>query len=287
MARARNIKPGFFKNEVLGVADPLYSLLFEGLWVLADRAGRLEDRPLRIKGEIFPYRDGLNVDEMLCWLESNGFIQRYTAQGKKCILVLEFVKHQNPHKNEAESDLPAPANQGTKPEEIGTATEIIGSTRSDSLSSDSLNSDSLEEANASLSASSQPPEEDEPDDGVPPCPFDCLIDSYETALPVLPTVRRSLFAKGANGKAMRARWRWVMTAKHERGERKGERLATTAEEGRAWFKRYFDYVADSDFLSGRNGKFQSCDLGWLVTAANFEKVLSGKYHHEQREVAHA
>ena len=138
MARARNIKPGFFKNEILGVADPLYSLLFEGLWVLADRSGRLEDRPLRIKGEVFPYRDGLNVDAMLNWLESNGFIRRYTAQGKKCILVLEFVKHQNPHKNETESELPAPSDECTQPEEIGTVTEIIGSTRADSLSSDSL-----------------------------------------------------------------------------------------------------------------------------------------------------
>ena len=138
MARARNIKPGFFKNEILGVADPLYSLLFEGLWVLADRAGRLEDRPLRIKGEVFPYRDGLNVDAMLNWLESNGFIRRYTAQGKKCILVLEFVKHQNPHKNETESELPAPSDECTKPEEIGTTSEIIGSTHADSLSSDSL-----------------------------------------------------------------------------------------------------------------------------------------------------
>ena len=81
-----------------------------------------------------------------------------------------------------------------------------------------------EEANASLSASPQQTEPDEPEDGVPPCPFDSLIDSYEAALPVLPTVRRSLFAKGANGKALRARWRWVMTAKHERGERKGESL---------------------------------------------------------------
>ena len=143
MARARNIKPGFFKNEILGVADPLYSLLFEGLWVLADRSGRLEDRPLRIKGEVFPYRDGLNVDAMLNWLESNGFIRRYTAQGKKCILVLEFVKHQNPHKNETESELPAPSDEGTQPEEIGTVTEIIGSTRADSLSSDSLIPDSL------------------------------------------------------------------------------------------------------------------------------------------------
>jgi hypothetical protein len=120
---------------------------------------------------------------------------------------------------------------------------------------------------------------------MPACPFESLIDSYEAALPVLPMVRRSLFAKGANGRALRARWRWVMTAKHERGERKGERLAITAEEGQAWFKRYFDYVADSDFLCGRDGRFQACDLGWLVTAANFEKVLSGKYHGERRETA--
>ena len=286
MARARNIKPGFFKNEVLGVADPLYSLLFEGLWVLADRAGRLEDRPLRIKGEVFPYRDGLNVDAMLNWLESNGFIRRYTAQGKKCILVLEFVKHQNPHKNEAESELPAPSNECTKPEEIGTTSEIIGSARADSLSSDSLIPDSLKEAKASLSASAKPTD-GETDDGVPPCPFDKLIDSYKKHLPELPDVRRSLFAGGKNGKAMRSRWRWVLTAKHERGPRVGERLAESAQDGIAWFDRYFAFVADSDFLTGKSGAFTGCDLGWLVNAANFEKVLSGKYHAEKREAANA
>jgi hypothetical protein len=135
MARARNIKPGFFKNEILGVADPLYSILFEGLWVLADRSGRLEDRPLRIKGEIFPYRDGIDMEAMLGWLQSEGFIRRYIVAGKRYILVLEFVKHQNPHKNEAESILPPP-------DEIGTEPELIGTTRADSLSSDSLIPDS-------------------------------------------------------------------------------------------------------------------------------------------------
>ncbi len=69
MARARNIKPGLFKNEILGVAEPIYTLLFEGLWLLADREGRLEDRPLRIKAEIFPYREGLDLVSMLGWLE--------------------------------------------------------------------------------------------------------------------------------------------------------------------------------------------------------------------------
>jgi len=112
------------------VADPLYSLLFEGLWVLADRAGKLEDRPLRIKGEVFPYREGLDMEAMLDWLHAHSFILRYQVGSKKYILVLEFVKHQNPHKNETESEIP-------DPEEIGTVSEIIGSTRADSLSSDS------------------------------------------------------------------------------------------------------------------------------------------------------
>ena len=48
MARARNIKPGFFANENLAECDPLARLLFAGLWCLADREGRLEDRPKRI-----------------------------------------------------------------------------------------------------------------------------------------------------------------------------------------------------------------------------------------------
>lgn len=155
MARARNIKPGLFKNEILGVADPIYTLLFEGLWVLADREGRIEDRPLRIKAEIFPYRDGLSVDEMLNWLQANGFIRRYVARGKKCIVVCEFVKHQNPHKNESESELPAPEGEGSNSEEIGRSTEIIGSARADSLSSDSLIPDSLTPSNEGVARTLQ------------------------------------------------------------------------------------------------------------------------------------
>lgn len=108
MARARNIKPGLFRNEILGIADPLYTILFEGLWVLADREGRLEDRPLRIKADIFPYRDGLSMDSMLDWLAVNGFIVRYEVSGAKYIEILNFKKHQNPHKNETESEIPAP-----------------------------------------------------------------------------------------------------------------------------------------------------------------------------------
>lgn len=106
MPRARNLKPSLFKNELLGEADPLLTLLFEGLWTLADREGRLEDRPKRIKAEIFPYRELPDFNGYLTELERMGFICRYVVAGEGYIEVINFTKHQSPHKTEKASELP-------------------------------------------------------------------------------------------------------------------------------------------------------------------------------------
>ena len=107
MARARNIKPGFFANDTLAELDPLTRLLFIGLWTIADRDGRLEDRPKRIKATIFPY-DDCNVDLMLAALHKSGFILRYRANDIDAIQVRKWSKHQNPHIKELPSIIPAP-----------------------------------------------------------------------------------------------------------------------------------------------------------------------------------
>ncbi|QGF94496.1 phage replication protein [Pseudomonas sp. CFSAN084952] len=137
MARARNIKPALFKNEVLGVADPMLTLLFEGLWLLADKAGRLEDRPIRIKGELFPYRDRIDTEGLLSWLASEGFITRYTVGVKRFIQVENFDKHQNPHRNEPESVIPSVSEGCITPDFGGTTSTIVGSAPADSLIPDS------------------------------------------------------------------------------------------------------------------------------------------------------
>ena len=103
--RARNIKPAFFANEVLAELDPMARLLFIGLWCLADREGRLEDRPKRIKAELFPYED-CDVDQLLQELHDADFIQRYQVNGRPYLWVVNFSKHQNPHVNEKQSALP-------------------------------------------------------------------------------------------------------------------------------------------------------------------------------------
>lgn len=80
-------------------------LLFIGLWTLADRAGRLEDRPKQIKMEIFP-ADSVDCDALLNQLAATGMLARYEVDGKRCLQVVNFSKHQNPHRDEKASTMP-------------------------------------------------------------------------------------------------------------------------------------------------------------------------------------
>ena len=107
MARARNIKPGFFKNELLAEMPPETRLLFMGLWCLADREGRFEDRPKKIKMELFPC-DSFSIEDSLALLAKDGFLLRYEVDGKRYAQVVNFTKHQMPHHKEVPSDIPAP-----------------------------------------------------------------------------------------------------------------------------------------------------------------------------------
>ena len=162
--RARNLKPSIFKNELLAVADPLFTLVFEGLWCLADREGRLEDRPAKIHFDVNPGRSFDGTGRALDWLAENGFILRYEVAGRRLIQVVNFTKHQNPHCKEAESTIPAPClhsantiRAGLIPDS-GLLTPDSGSLTPDSLRSSSvgdLSPSSSERAPGTLSKSAR------------------------------------------------------------------------------------------------------------------------------------
>jgi len=113
--RIRTIKPEFYLHEGLAELPALTRLLFTGLWGLADIAGRLEDRPRRIKPQVLPH-DDCDVDAALQSLADAGFIVRYEVEGLKLIEVINFKKHQRIQGDESkkQSIYPAPPAQTGK-----------------------------------------------------------------------------------------------------------------------------------------------------------------------------
>lgn len=118
MARSRNIKPGFFTNDELAECSPHARLLFAGLWTIADKEGRLDDRPKKVKALVLPF-DNVDCDELLQQLHDRKFIHRYQIQGGAFIQITNWKKHQNPHCKEAASEIPEPVenNESTEQEQ--------------------------------------------------------------------------------------------------------------------------------------------------------------------------
>jgi len=269
MARARNIKPGFFRNSDLVELPMEARLLFIGLWTLADREGRLEDRPKQIKMEIFP-ADNVDCDVLLSLLASTGMVARYEVGGKRFLQVVNFTRHQNPHRDEKASTMPdqhgnfattaaapckhsantvqAPCNEDGNPVVIG-------------LNPDTLIPDSLTEPNGSVGNA----------DRLPRCDTQSVVDLYHEILPELPRVR---LMTDARKKALTNFWKFVLTSRKTDGSKR----AGTAVEAMEWTRGYFTRARDNDFLMGRGHKAAGhegwqCDFDFLLTEKGKKHVI--------------
>ena len=80
---------------------------------------------------------------------------------------------------------------------------------------------------------------------------------------------------GALKDHLRSRWRQMAKPN---GAGRGY---VTIEEGLAWWKGFFEYVAKSPFLTGkvagRDGKPFIASLRWLVKEEKFAKTVEGDY----------
>lgn len=135
-----------------------------------------------------------------------------------------------------------------------------------------------EEAKASLSTADADDAADQASDALPPCPHAEILRLFAEHLPELPQPRAELW-DGERAKALKARWRWCLTAK--RGD--GRRYATNRDEALQWFGKFFAYVRRCPHLMGDNTRSWTADLGWLVKADNFAKVQQGNY--DSKEIA--
>jgi len=108
MARIRSIKPTFFLDSDMSSLSPLARIFFIGLWCLADREGRLKDKPRELGVQLIPYDIPKADPEALLNELAPRFVVRYQVEGKGYIYIRGFQKHQRPANSEPASDLPEP-----------------------------------------------------------------------------------------------------------------------------------------------------------------------------------
>lgn len=272
MARARNIKPGFFSNDDLVDLPFEARLLFIGLWTVADRAGRLLDRPKKIRMDIFP-ADSVDVEACLAGLAHLGFLHRYEVAGKKIIQITNWEKHQNPHVKEAPSTLPAAGQTAAVPSltldehhastmqasEVPEGAGLIPDSGflipDPGLPSKPTTPDGVDATSSAGGAQHRPAAK-------PDCPHQEIIALYHKVLPQCPQVRDWTTARQTQ---LRARW-------NESPDR----------QNLDYWRRFFEYVKSCPFLVGASAvapgrKPFIADLEWLTKSANFTKVREQRY----------
>lgn len=105
MPRNRMIKPEFWGNEQLVECSFGARLLFIGLMNFADDNGLLQNRPKKIKMNIFP-ADNVDVEKFINELVNVELIQLYESNGHEYIWIINFTKHQRIDKPNYDSPTP-------------------------------------------------------------------------------------------------------------------------------------------------------------------------------------
>lgn len=115
----------------------------------------------------------------------------------------------------------------------------------------------------------------------PDCPHEKLVACWHEVMPELAKVKMSRWPGSTSQKNLRQRWREGLAATS------GFWSFDSEAAGIAKFREFLQLCRDSDFLMGRaapgygRGKSFQADLHWLMVRANFDKVLSNRYHSEQ------
>jgi hypothetical protein len=185
MPRTRSLKQDFFKDEDLCSLPMECRLFFAGMWCQADREGRLEYRPKRLKVEIMPF-DDVDVSAICQKLQNPGidhrpekkFIIIYEVDGQKYIQLLNFKKHQRPHHLEKPSSIP-PADKSLKDNNTCQSTSMdVKVPDNNGINPSGSGFLVLENGCLNKGACSPIPDEDEPSPLEPQCLADHSWDAF-------------------------------------------------------------------------------------------------------------
>lgn len=109
--RRREVSPEFWTDERVVAVSDAAKLLFVGVLHIADREGRLLDRPMAISMKVRPW-DAASGPAAFEELVAIGLIARYQVGSERYAWVPRFAKWQRPHPREQPSVIPPPSDEG-------------------------------------------------------------------------------------------------------------------------------------------------------------------------------
>jgi hypothetical protein len=256
------------------MAVPMHArFIFQGLWTIADRDGRLlEPHPLTLKARFLP-ADDVDAAAGLEALVSAGLALRYEVEGKRLLWLPGFRSNQNPHPKEVRSVLPPhPSDAVTEPRivlkahastEGTTQTVMQGGFAGRDLRDLRDPSGPSGEQHMSTPAVADAPEAVDAED-----PAQLLRDLWALTNPDLP------------------QWQGRLNKQRRNAARRALERRPATEWG-VVFRR----IHDSDFLNSRGDRATGwrADLDWAIRSAGVKpepsaQVLEGKYDNRTQRI---
>ena len=108
MARKRMVDPEFWLDEDTAILPDAYQLFYIGSWNFSDDFGVIEDSAVKMKAQIFPYRE-IDVSPIIKKLKELGKYLPFEVNGKKYLLIKNFLKYQRVDKPSKFRNPPPPA----------------------------------------------------------------------------------------------------------------------------------------------------------------------------------
>ena len=246
----RIVREGILASERINALSPNAELFYRRLMSVVDDFGRYTANPTLLRAACYPLKlDSVKEDSIkkhLAECVDAGLIVLYTVAAKV------FLELQDFRQQVRSKESKYPAKDGQTPGVCAADATHMLSTRAAYAHLDGDVDGDVDVDDKKTSSA-----------GADSIPYDAIVAAYHARLPGLPHV-----AKLSDKRRRMVRARWAEDAEHGSVD---------------YWAEYFDYVAQSDFLTGRDGRWTGCDFEWLMNASNHLKVIEGKYHRTAQE----
>ncbi len=269
----RILREGILTSERIALLNWQEEVFYRRLMSVVDDFGRFHANPKLLRAACYPLLiDKVSDADIGKWLTNcvtAALVSVYPApDGKRYLQLLDFRQQARAATSKfPQMDSVCAADATQTPSTSAADAHLGGDVFVVDQETIKLSLDSARQAEPHLALVAGKPR-------VPDCPHADILALWAEVLPAMPQHLPSRW-KGTRADHLRARWRELAV----------EKGWTDAEQGLAYFRKFFGWIGKSKFLTGKvpptPGRKQfALDLEWLVNPTNFSKVIEGKFHEE-------